>query len=135
MQQSSLQATWTTQSQFWAMIDSQGNVIMTDIAGSRVVGVSLDRYRAMEQAASEALSKAEEYQKMLEEHGLIKKELTPEEQIAALSEQVRMLTEIVTSQIKQEPKDGLGTNTVDSKRFIASKQSVASKTGTGKDIS
>lgn len=131
MQQSSLQATWTTHSQFWAMVDQQGQIIATDITGSRVVGVVLDKYRAMEKAAAEAVEKAEGYYKTLEEHGLIKRELTQEEQIAALTAQVQALTEIVTAQIKKEPVNEPDQPSVNSKQFIAAKQPLASKAGTG----
>ena len=131
MQQSSLQATWTTQSQFWAMVDQQGQIIATDITGSRVVGVVLDKYRSMEKAAADAVEKAEGYYKTLEENGLIKRELTQEEQIAALTAQVQALTELVTAQIKKEPVDEPDQRTVDSKQFIAAKQPVASKAGAG----
>lgn len=41
---------------------------------------------------------------MLEEHGLITKPLTPEEQIAALTQQVANLTELVTKQMSA-PKE------------------------------
>ena len=104
MQANSLSATWTTQQQFWACIDGQGQILVTDVSGSRVIGVALDKYKQMETAANDAVTKAEEYFKMLEEHGLITKPLTPEEQIAALTQQVANPTELVTKQMSA-PKE------------------------------
>lgn len=131
MQSSSLSATWTTQQQFWCYVDQQGQIVATDITGNRIIGVTMEKYNQIESAANEALSKAEGYYKILEENGLVKKQLTPEEQIAALAEQVRVLTELVTAQANKEPKNESGANSVDGRRYIASKQPAAAKDPAG----
>lgn len=91
-----LTAQWSSPGQFWSYIDGNGNIIASDnVSGSRQVGVSLDRYKQMENIANEATAKAEEYHKRLVEAGLIVVPPTQEEQIAMLTAQVAKLTQII----------------------------------------
>lgn len=98
-------AQWSTQNQFWAWVDNNGNIIASDnVSGTRQVGVSIERYKQMESIANEATNKAEDYHKRLVEAGLIVVPPTQEEQIAMLTAQVAKLTQIIEGQasIKQD---------------------------------
>lgn len=98
---------------FTAYLDQSGQVVCQTWQGNQVIGMSMDKYREAEQMASDALAKAEEYRKKLIDAGLIQKELTPEEQIAALnarvgdlSSQLSSLMAVMQSQQTQQHKEG-----------------------------
>lgn len=80
---------------FYGFWDNEGNIFVDDYSGRKKIGVTLNKYNQIEKIANDAVEKAEGYLKMLEEHGIIKKELTPEEKISALSGQVEQLTQLV----------------------------------------
>ena len=92
------QAQWSNQNQFWAWMDSNGNVYASDnMSGTRQIGVSVEKYKQMESIANEATAKAEDYHAKLVEAGIIVVPPTPEEQIAQLTAQVAKLTQIIES--------------------------------------
>lgn len=80
---------------FYGFWDNEGYIVASDYTGSKRIGVTLNKYNQLEKIANEAMEKAEGYLKMLEEHGIIQKELTPDEKINALSGQVEQLTQLV----------------------------------------
>lgn len=94
-QQNMFTAQWSQQQTFYAYIDSQGNIASQTYQGSQVIGVSLQKYKQMEELAEQATSKAEEYKKQLIDAGLIVVPLTEQQQIAQLSQQVAELTTII----------------------------------------
>lgn len=97
-----MQGNWFNQQGFFAFFDNEGNIIASDYSGQKKVGVTLAKYNQLEKIANEAMGKAEGYYKMLEENGLIQRELTAEEKISALSGQVDQLTQLVAKLIGKE---------------------------------
>ena len=96
------QAQWGTQNQFWAWVDTNGNICASDsMSGARQIGVSIEKYKQMESLANEATAKAEDYHDSLVKAGLIVVPPTPEERIAQLSAQVERLTRIIEGQNTQ----------------------------------
>lgn len=98
---------------FYAFFDSEGYIIANEWNGNKRIGVSLGKFNNMEKAANAAIEKAKAYREMLEERGILQKEMTPEERMAALSEQMQALASIVEQQsqiinsLKQESKGGV----------------------------
>ena len=91
---------------FYAYSDGQGNLFTQDLTGAHQIGVSLEKYKNTEKMASDALAKAEEYQKKLIDAGLIQKPMSPEEQMSLLMNQVSLLSEQVAKLTKlSEVKD------------------------------
>lgn len=98
----------------WVYIDEQQNIMLNEMAGGRLLGVTQQKYQQMEAAANQAVAKAEElnaqnqelsaknqeYYKILVEKKLIEPELTPEQKIEALGNQVGQLTAILEQQSK-----------------------------------
>jgi hypothetical protein len=84
-------------STFAAYIDQSGQIVAQFLQGSQVVGVTAARYAEAERLAKEAAGKAEDYHKQLVDAGLIKPKLSTDEQIAALTQQVALLTELITA--------------------------------------
>lgn len=105
-------AAWSMQGQFWCYIDQEGYVVATDFQGAQRIGVTLKKFKDTESLATKAVEKAEGYAKILEENGLLKKELSQEEQIATLSQQVNALTELMNrqAQMLQTIAAGKGEN-------------------------
>lgn len=97
-----MQGNWFNQQGFFAFFDNEGNIIASDYSGQKRVGVTLAKYNQLEKIANEAMGKAENYFKMLEDNGLIQRELTPDEKISALSGQVDQLTQMVAQLIGKE---------------------------------
>lgn len=90
---------WNNANQFWCYFDNDGYIVAQELTGQfKRIGVGLQKYNQTEKQCLEALDKAEEYRKILVEHDLIKKELTPDERLAALSTQVDTLTKLVEQQ-------------------------------------
>lgn len=89
---------WGNDNQFWAYVDNNGYVVATDYTGAKRIGVTVGKYKEIETALSEALDKAEKYYKQLEDAGLVKKELSADEKIAALTSQVGALAKLVEQQ-------------------------------------
>lgn len=81
--------------QFWAYFDNEGYIVATDYSGSKRVGVTLNKYNQLEKDANATMAKAEEYLQLLYQHGIKQRELTPDEKINALTEQVAKLTAYV----------------------------------------
>lgn len=82
-------------SQFYGYVDNEGNIFVLDGMGDKRIGVSVKKYNQLEKMANDLMAKAENYQQQLIEHGIIQKELTPDEKITALSGQVEQLTALV----------------------------------------
>lgn len=104
-----MQGNWYNPNGFWAFFDNDGNIVASDYSGERRVGVTLAKFNKMEKLANETMgiaeqhkAKEEEYRAILEEKGIIPKELTPDEKIAALSDQVNQLTQIVREFAERE---------------------------------
>ena len=98
---------------FTAFIDNTGQIICQSWQGNQTVGVSVEKYKEAEKMASEAMEKASEYKQKLIDHGLLKPELTQEEQIAELRETVGNLTSqmsalmsVLQNQQTQQNKEG-----------------------------
>lgn len=89
--------TYYPNNSFYGFWDNDGNIYVTDMTGQKKIGVTYARYNQIEKALGEAVQKAEGYLKLLEEHNIIKKELTPDEKISALAAQVEQLTNVVTA--------------------------------------
>lgn len=97
---------------FWVYIDEQQNIMLNEMAGGKLLGVTQQKYQQMEAAANQAVVKAEElnaknqelstknqeYYKMLVDNKLIQPELTPEQKIEALGNQVGQLTALLEQQ-------------------------------------
>lgn len=89
--------------QFWAYYDSEGYIVTTDFSGAKQrIGVTLGKYGQLEQKYNQlekdseaTMSKAQEYLEELYQHGIRQRELTPDEKISALTEQVAKLTAYV----------------------------------------
>lgn len=130
--------------QFYAYVDNEGFIIATDYTGQKKIGVTLGKFNNMEKMANEAISKAEGYYKTLVDHGLIERELTQDEKISALTEQVQTLTMLMEKLVidknvnnnanetpdKQTPvardkDDKSVSNSGNGKGFIASEQPLA----------
>lgn len=109
MQTENFTAQWTRQQQFWASVDAQGQIIVADVTGARVVGVTVERMKHLEDVTRKATEKAEAYKKQLIDAGLLSIPLTPEQQIEKLTEQVAALTQLVTENIMGD-KNGPRTN-------------------------
>lgn len=78
--------------------DSQGKVFYTSFTGEQFVGYSEQAYNELQQIANEAISKAEDYKKMLIDNGLLKEPPKQEdinnqilEQLNYLSNQMKQL--------------------------------------------
>lgn len=104
-----MQGSWYNPQGFWAFFDSEGNIIASDYSGDKRVGVTLAKFNRMEKMANEALgaaeqhkAKEEEYKQILIEKDWLKPEMTPEQQIEALSGQVEQLTQIVRQLAEKE---------------------------------
>ena len=81
---------------FWARFDSDGYIIATDYAGMQTrVGVNINKFTQLEKDANATMAKAEEYLQLLYQHGIKQRELTPDEKINALTEQLAKLTAYV----------------------------------------
>lgn len=93
-----MQGMWGNENQFWGYVDNSGYVVATDYTGSKRIGVTVNKYKELESALTEALDKAEKYYKQLESAGLVQKELTADEKISALTSQVGALTKLVEQQ-------------------------------------
>lgn len=96
---------------FTACVDGTGQIIRCEWNAQQVVGVTIERFQEAEKLANEAMSKADEYKKQLIEHGILKPELTQEEQIAALNARVGDLTSQLSTlmaimQNGQQKKEG-----------------------------
>lgn len=88
----------TQGSYFWCFIDRNGNILTTSMTGQECLGVTWQKYSQLEKTAAEAVTKAEEYYKILDEHHLIKRELTTDEKLAALTEQMGSMAKILEQQ-------------------------------------
>lgn len=95
MSQNMFTAQWTQTQNFYAYIDNNGNIISQTFSGNQIVGVTQAKYKHLEQLATEATEKAENYKKQLIEAGFIVEPLSEQEQIAQLSRQVAQLTQII----------------------------------------
>lgn len=105
-------AGWTNRQLFWVFFDDQGNIVTHEVGGGKVIGVSSDKYKQVEEGLQAAVVKAEEchakaeenqakadgYYKMLVDAGVIKRELTSDEKIEALANQVGELAKLVGQQ-------------------------------------
>lgn len=89
-------------SQFYGYVDNEGNIFVLDGMGDKRIGVSVKKYNQLEKMANELMAKAEDYQQQLIEHGIIQKELTPDEKISALSGQVEQLTALVAQLVSEK---------------------------------
>lgn len=97
MSQNIFTAQWTQTQTFYAYVDNNGNIISQTMQGNQVVGVTQSKYKQLEELATQATEKAENYKKQLIDAGLIQVPLTEQEQIAQLSQQVANLTQIIQS--------------------------------------
>lgn len=77
--------------------DNQGKVFYTSFTGEQFVGYSEQAYNELQNIANEALSKAEEYKKMLIDNGLLKEPLKQEDINNQILEQLNYLS----TQMKQ----------------------------------
>lgn len=84
---------------FYAFVDNEGYIVATDHVNQKRIGVTLNKFNQTEKMANDALAQCEEYYKILDAKGLIERELTPDEKINALSDQVGQLTNIVNQLI------------------------------------
>lgn len=112
--------TFTQQGTFYGSVTPQGDIVVNEVYAQRIIGVTTERYKRLEEALNQALSKAETYHKQLVDAGLIVVPKTLEEQIAELlahcskqderiaaqSSQITQLTELIT----QERDYGLSSN-------------------------
>lgn len=84
------------QNPFWACYDSEGYIVATDFSGvQKRVGVNINAHNQLKKDAEAAFAKAEEYLELLYKHKIKQRELTPDEKINALTEQVAKLTAYV----------------------------------------
>lgn len=104
-----MQGNWFNQQVFPCFFDNEGFIVASDYSGQKRVGVTLAKYNKMEKLANETMgiaeehkAKEEEYKQILIEKGWIKPELTPDEKIGALSEQVDQLTKLVSQLVNKE---------------------------------
>lgn len=114
MSQNMFTAQWTQTQSFYAYMDNNGNIVSQTMQGNQVVGVSVARYKQLEQLAEEATNKAENYKKQLVDAGLIQEPLSEQEQIAQLTEQVANLTTLIQQmgakhELQQHPINGTDT--------------------------
>lgn len=92
---------------FNGSMDAEGNIFSIDfLQGRKLVGASLARVKELENALSSVISKAEEYEKMLIDAGILKKKMTPEEQVEALTEKVEKLTACVAALLEERKDNG-----------------------------
>lgn len=92
-------------SQFLSNVTSvliqDGQIYAQSFSGNQLIGMTLEKYRELEKLATEASAKADEYKKKLVDAGIIQPKLTPEEQIARLTEQVSTLAGALNLQNQQ----------------------------------
>lgn len=86
---------------FSAFVDGTGGIHVQEINGTRQIGVSLEKFREVESVANDALAKVETYYKQLVDAGIIKPKLTAEDQLAALTQQVAILTDKLSKMTPQ----------------------------------
>ena len=86
---------------FSAFVDGQGGIHVQEMNGSRQIGVSIEKYREVESVANDALAQVEAYHKQLVDAGIIKPKLTAEDQLAALTQQVAILTDKLSKMTPQ----------------------------------
>lgn len=92
-------------SQFLSNVTSvliqDGQIYAQNFSGNQLIGMTIEKYRDLEKLANEATAKADEYRKKLVDAGIIQPKLTPEEQIARLTEQVSTLAGALNLQNRQ----------------------------------
>ena len=97
-------------SNYMTVLFENGDIYSADLMGNKnLVGVSLDKYRKMEETAKIATETAEKHYNRLVELGDIVKPKTPEEQIAELSLQISLLSNEIKA-LKEEKDSGLRSN-------------------------
>ena len=97
-------------SNYMTVLFENGDIYSADLMGNKnLVGVSLDKYRKMEETAKIATETAEKHYNRLVELGDIVKPKTPEEQIAELSLQISLLSNEIKA-LKGEKDSGLRSN-------------------------
>ena len=94
MQQSTA-AFFSSSNTSYASITQSGDIVASDMMGNRIVGVSIERYKQLEQMATEATATAEQYHKQLVDAGLITMPKTDAEKIDELSTKVAQLTQVL----------------------------------------
>ena len=98
-------------SNYMTVLFENGDIYSADLMGNKnLVGVSLDKYRKIEETAKIATETAEKHYNRLVELGDIVKPKTPEEQIAELSLQISLLSNEIKA-LKEEKDSGLRSNT------------------------
>lgn len=98
-------------SNYMTVLFENGDIYSADLMGNRnLVGVSLDKYKKLEETARIATETAEKHFNRLVELGDIVKPKTPEEQIAELCLQVSLLSNEIKA-LKEEKGNGLRSNT------------------------
>lgn len=100
---------------FTACVDQTGQIVRCEWNAQQVVGVTLERFQEAEKMVTDAMAKADEYKQQLIDHGILKPEMTPEQQqIAELKESIGTLTSQVSAlmtvvqnqQAQQQTKEG-----------------------------
>lgn len=98
-------------SSYMTVLFENGDIYSADLMGNKnLVGVSLEKYKKLEETARKATETAEKHFNRLVELGDIVKPKTPEEQIAELCLQVSLLSNEIKA-LKEEKGNGLRSNT------------------------
>lgn len=84
-----------------SVLIQDGNIYAQNFSGNQLIGVTLEKYNELEKLANDATVKAEEYHKKLVDAGILQPKLSPEEQIARLTEQVSTLAGALNMQNQQ----------------------------------
>lgn len=94
-------------SNYMTVLFDNGDIYSADLMGNRnLVGVSIDKYKMLEETARIATETAEKHYNRLVELGDIVKPKTPEEQIAELCLQVSLLSNEIKA-LKEGNDNGL----------------------------
>ena len=96
----------STSSLYSAFTDANGNIIQSDYSGQRQIGVSIEKYKALEETATQATSQAEKYYQRLVELGDITPPITTEQRLDMLAEKLNQVMSMLTEKQKQELSDG-----------------------------
>lgn len=106
MQTTQTAAFISTSSLYSAFTDANGNIIQSDYSGQRQIGVSIEKYKALEETATQATSQAEKYYQRLVELGDITPPITTEQRLDMLAEKLNQVMSMLTEKQKQELSDG-----------------------------